>query len=71
MEPPGFRGNAQPHAHEMPIDLDRPDAAAHCDYDGVFGGGTAVQVFKAPAPNLPKPVPAPNGGPAAKKRRDR
>ena len=36
-----------------------------------IGGGTAVQVFKAPAPNLPKPVPAPNGGPAAKKRRDR
>ena len=42
------------------------------DLRSSIGGGTAVQVFKAPAPNLPKPVPAPNGGgPAAKKRRDR
>ena len=42
------------------------------DLRSSIGGGTAVQGFKAPAPNLPKPVPAPNGGgPAAKKRRDR
>jgi ATP-dependent RNA helicase DDX3X len=42
------------------------------DLRSSIGGGTAVQVFKAPAPNLPKPVLAPNGGgPAAKKRRDR
>ena len=43
-EPPGFSGNAQPHAHEMPIDLDRPDAGDHDgDYGDIFGGGTAAQ----------------------------
>ena len=43
-EPPGFSGNAQPHAHEMPIDLDHPDAGHHeGDYGDIFGGGTAPQ----------------------------
>ena len=63
MEPPGFRGNAQPHAHEMPIDLDRPDAVVHCDYDGVFGGGTAVQTATRGTQNGPdSQTPRQSGG---------